>query len=289
MATGYPQLDGQGQLLRAIVVFVDVTTQRQTEQLRVAKEAAEAASRAKSAFLSRVSHELRTPLNAIIGFSDLLLGDERLEAGAKDKLRHVLSAGWHLLRLIEQIMDLSRLESGQVLPQMRPVALWPLLEECVGMFAPLALARRVTVELRSNGPGEQADAWVQGDATWLRQVLMNLVSNALKYNHEGGQVSLELQVHAEAAPGAWPVRVDVLDNGPGLSASQQAGLFQPFNRLGAERSGVEGNRLGLLISRQLAQAMGGDITVVSTPGQGSCFSLHLQRGAVAEPSAAARG
>ena len=286
MVTGYPQFDSQGQLLRAILVFVDVTTQRHTEQMRVAKEAAEAASKAKSAFLSRVSHELRTPLNAINGFSELLLSDDRLDAGAKSKLRHVLNAGRHLLSLIEQIMDLSRQESGQALPQMRPVALWPLLEECVALLVPLAQARRVTVELRSSGPAAQAATWVQGDKTWLRQVLMNLLSNALKYNHEGGHVTLELRAPAAAGPGAAALRLDVVDTGPGLSVEQQADLFQPFNRLGAENTGIQGHGLGLLISRQLAQAMGGDITVASAPGQGSCFSLQLQCSAVAVPDSA---
>ena len=285
MATGYPQFDGQGQLLRAIVVFVDVTTQRLAEQLRVDKEAAEAASRAKSVFLSRVSHELRTPLNAINGFSELLLGDDRLDEGARGKLRHVLNAGRHLLSLIEQLMDLSRLESGLVLPLMQPIALWPLLEECVALFVPLAQARRVTVELRRTGPTAEAGPWVQGDETWLRQVLMNLLSNALKYNHEGGQVTLELRASADAAAGAPALRLDVVDTGPGLSAVQQAGLFQPFNRLGAENTDIEGHGLGLLISRQLAQSMGGDITVVSAPGQGACFSLHLLRSALEEPDA----
>ena len=286
MVTGYPQFDSQQQLLQVILVFIDVTTQRHTEQMRVAKEAAEAASKAKSTFLSRVSHELRTPLNAINGFSELLLSDDRLDAGAKGKLRHVLNAGRHLLSLIEQIMDLSRLESGQALPQMRPVALWPLLEECVALLVPLAQARRVTVELRSSGPSAQAATWVLGDKTWLRQTLMNLLSNALKYNYEGGHVTLEMRAPAAAGPGAAALRLDVVDTGPGLSVEQQADLFQPFNRLGAENTGVQGHGLGLLISRQLAQAMGGDITVASAPGQGSCFSLHLQCSAVPVPDSA---
>ncbi len=286
MVTGYPQFDSQAQLLRAILVFVDVTAQRQAEQLRIAKEAAEAANSAKSAFLSRVSHELRTPLNAINGFSELLLSDDRLDAGAKGKLGHVLNAGRHLLSLIEQIMHLSRLESGQMLPAMRPVALWPLLEECVALFAPLAQARRVTVALRNTGPSAEAGMWVQGDATWLRQVLMNLLSNALKYNHEGGQVTLVLHTPADAAIDASAVRVDVVDTGPGLSAQQQADLFQPFNRLGAESTGIQGHGLGLLISRQLAQAMGGDITVASAAGQGACFSVLLRRSAAPVPDTA---
>ncbi len=285
MVTGYPQFDSQAQLQRAILVFVDVTTQRQAEQLRVAKETAEAASKAKSAFLSRVSHELRTPLNAINGFSEVLLSDDRLDAGTKGKLRHVLNAGRHLLSLIEQIMNLSRLQSGQALPQLGPVALWPLLEECAAMLAPLAQARSVTVELRSPGPSARAATWVQGDATWLRQVLMNLLSNALKYNQEGGHVTLELHTPVDTGPGSTLVRLDVVDTGPGLSTEQQADLFQPFNRLGAENSGIQGHGLGLLISRQLAQAMGGDVTVASAPGQGSCFSLHLSRSAGPVPVA----
>ena len=274
MVSASPQFDAAQRLMRVITVFVDVTTQHQTEQFRVAKEAAEAASKAKSAFLSRVSHELRTPLNAINGFSELMLADPRLAPEHHDKLGHVLNAGRHLLSLINQMLDLTRLETGPALPSLQPVALWPLLQECTAICGPLAQARQVSLELLPlQGTGAQPP-WVQGDATRLRQVLMNLLSNAVKYNRQGGRVTLELQ-HTEGAPGTPDTALVVCDTGCGLSAPQIEGLFQPFSRLGAEHRGIEGHGLGLLISRLLVQSMGGEITVRSTVGEGSCFEVHL--------------
>lgn len=273
MVTGYPQLDEQGVLQRVIVVFVDVTAQRQAEALRLAKESAEAASKAKSLFLSRVSHELRTPLNAINGFSELVLMDPLVPPASKDKLRHVLNAGRHLLLLINQMLDLTRGEVATPPAVPHPVALWPLVADCVALCSPLAEARGVVLDL---GPAPAAPPWVLGDATPMRQVLINLLSNAIKYNRAQGLVRVHCVPTADGA-----VLLQVHDTGPGLSAAQQAGLFQPFNRLGAEYSGVEGHGLGLSIARMLAQAMGGDITVQSAPGEGATFSLRLLRAASA--------
>lgn len=277
MVTGYPQFDERHQIVRAIVVFVDVTTQHQADELRLAKELAEAASKAKTAFLSRVSHELRTPLNAINGFSELMLMDQQLQPKVKDKARHVLNAGKHLLALINQILELTRIESGQMQPVMKPVPLWPLLEECVAICGPMASSKGVTLRITRPRAGsltvEPIAAY--GDETYLRQIFINLLSNGIKYNRPDGTVTLSVEARADAH-GTLGVTVKVDDTGHGLSESQLGLLFQPFNRLGLEHSGIEGNGLGLSISRQLALAMSGDITVQSVVNQGSCFAVHLQ-------------
>jgi signal transduction histidine kinase len=270
MVTGYPQFDNPGELQRVIVVFVDVTAQREAEALRLAKESAEAASKAKSVFLSRVSHELRTPLNAINGFSELVLMDEQVPPASKDKLRHVLNAGQHLLALINQVLDLTRVESAEPAAALQPVALWPLLQECVALCGPLAQARGVVLALP---PPPPEPSWVLGALTPLRQVLINLLSNAIKYNRPDGLVDIRCTL----ADDGGTLQLHIRDTGPGLSAAQQAALFQPFNRLGAEFSTVEGHGLGLSIARTLAQSLGGDITLHSVPGQGATFTLQLQR------------
>jgi signal transduction histidine kinase len=270
MVTGYPQFAAPGQLQRVIVAFVDVTVQRQAEALRVAKETAEAASVAKTAFLSRVSHELRTPLNAINGFSELVLMDPQVPAASQDKVRHVLNAGRHLLSLINQVLDLTQGEAVARPKPLQPLALWPLLAECVALCEPLAQARGVALVLAA--PPQPAP-WVLAEQTPLRQVLINLLSNAIKYNRSQGRV----QIGLGPSDGTALLALQVQDTGPGLSPAQQAALFQPFNRLGAEYSGVEGHGLGLSIARMLAQALGGDIAVHSVEGDGATFTLQLQR------------
>jgi PAS domain S-box-containing protein len=287
LVSGYPQLAGDGHLLHAVVAFVDISAQHETEQLRLAKESAEAANQAKSDFLSRLSHELRTPLNAIIGFSQLIRMDPQLPAERRAQLGHVLSAGEHLLLLIDQILDISSIESGQQKVATQAVPLAPLLETCVAICRPLAQAGAVTLEFTAPLPGEPdpAAVQVQADPTRLRQVVMNLLSNAVKYNRPQGIV--RLAVRFDAAGGAGPeVHVDITDSGIGMTPAQLERLFEPFNRVGAERTGVEGHGLGLAHSRALARSMGGEITVSSQPGQGSCFTLHLQR--AGPPAAGAR-
>jgi signal transduction histidine kinase len=278
LVNGYPQLDGEGHLLHAVVAFVDISAQHETEQLRLAKESAEAANQAKSDFLSRLSHELRTPLNAIIGFSQLIQMDPQLPAERRAQLGHVLSAGEHLLLLINQILDISSIESGAQKVATQAVPLAPLLETCVAICRPLAQASAVALEVTGPLPGEPdpASLQVQADPTRLRQVVMNLLSNAVKYNRPQG--SVRLAVRQDATGGEGPdVHVDIADSGIGLAPPQLERLFEPFNRVGAERTGVEGHGLGLAHSRALARSMGGEITVTSQPGQGSCFTLHLHR------------
>ena len=250
-----------------LLALTDVTAQRLAEADRIARESAELANRSKSAFLSRVSHELRTPLNAVLGFSHLLQRNEALGAmpAALRQLAHIHAAGRHLLAMVDDVLDLSRIESGQMALNLETVAVGPLAAECVALLAMLARQQDVALTLRGERDGHLARA----DPTRLRQVLTNLVSNAVKYNHTGGHVELDITADGAA------VAVAVHDDGPGLSAAQLAALFQPFNRLGAEVTKVEGTGLGLVISRQLLGAMGGTLEVRSEPGQGSVFTARL--------------
>jgi len=278
LVTGYPQLDDKGRVLHAVVAFVDISAQHDAEQLRLAKESAEAASQAKSDFMARLSHELRTPLNAINGFTQLMLLDPQLQDKRRAQLGHVLSAGEHLLSLINQVLDISSIESGQQRVATQAVPLAPLLDTCVAICRPLAQAKAVELvdACPVSGAPALASLRVEADPTRLRQVLMNLLSNAVKYNRPNG--SVKLAVRQDAAGNNGPdVHVDITDSGIGLGPAQLERLFEPFNRVGAERTGVEGHGLGLAHSRALARSMGGEITVTSQPGQGSCFTLHLRR------------
>jgi len=222
-------------------------------------------NRSKSEFLARMSHELRTPLNAIIGFSHLLDADPTLtDAKAHQRLGIIHTAGQQLLGLIDEVLDISRIESGRLHLDLTAVTLGPVVEQVCQSLEPARLARGLTLTLPS-GPTPA----VQADAARLRQVLGNLVSNAIKYTSDAGWVAVDVSAHASRA------QVRVRDNGPGLSAAQRQQLFQPFNRLGAERSSVQGTGLGLVITRQLVESMGGTLSVDSEPGQGCCFTVEL--------------
>jgi PAS domain S-box-containing protein len=241
------------------------------------KEAAERANQAKSEFLSRVSHELRTPLNSILGFAQLMAmdHDHALQPEQLRRLAGVQRAGSHLLDLIDEVLDLTRIERGSVDLPLQAVDLAAALAAALRLLQPLAA--RHGVEL----PDEPlVSCWVQAEGRALEQVLMNLLSNAIKYNRAGGRVLLALATEASR------VQLSVIDEGEGLTPSQQAQLFQPFNRLGAERRRVEGTGLGLVIARELTLAMEGRLEVKSVPGQGSRFTVVL-RAAAADGVAAA--
>jgi signal transduction histidine kinase len=277
MVTGYRQQGGDGGILQAVVAMVDISAQHGTEQLRLAKEAAEAASKAKSDFLSRLSHELRTPLNAISGFSQLMLMDTHLQDHHRARLGHVLEAGEHLLRLINQILDIGGIESGQLHVATQAVALAPLLESCAALCDPMAQAAGVALrplQPPSDSPG-LSGLRVLADPTRLRQVVINLLSNAIKYNRPQGSVERVVRL-AGYGHGGPEVSIDIADTGIGLDPVQLERLFEPFNRVGAERTLVEGHGIGLAYARAMARAMGGDITVTSRPGEGTCFTLHLR-------------
>jgi signal transduction histidine kinase len=252
-----------------IGTITDITARHDAQALRDERDRAEAASRAKTEFVSRMSHELRTPLNAVLGFAQLL--STRLgHIGAEEQqryLRHIEDGGWHLLTMVDDVLDLSRIESGQLTLMMQPVALAPLLQTVVEMMAPLASRRAVQVRLAAVPPG----AAVQADRDRLRQVVTNLVNNAVKYNREGGEVVIVVSPDE----GAW--RVAVNDNGIGIAAEQLAHLFEPFNRLGHQNSAIEGTGLGLVLTRWYVDKMGGRLLVESREGVGSTFTVVLPR------------
>jgi PAS domain S-box-containing protein len=272
--------DAAGRVDGLVGTCRDITQQAALEQLRRDKQAAEQANRAKSEFLSRVSHELRTPLNGILGFAQLMSLD-RLHPLAPDQRRRidsVMHAGRHLLELINDVLNLARIEQEDFSLKPAPVDLAAAVESCLAMIQPLA----DTAGIRLLAPQQPSGCWATADARAVEQVLLNLLSNAIKYNRPGGTVQLALQRVGER------VAVAVSDQGDGLTTAQQRQLFQPFNRLGAEQRRIEGSGLGLVIARTLAAAMQGELLLRSTPGEGSTFTLLLPAGdAAAAPDAAA--
>ncbi|MBX3636002.1 MAG: PAS domain-containing protein [Rubrivivax sp.] len=268
--------DDAGRPLRRIGVNWDITEVRSAESARRERELALRESQAKSKFLARMSHELRTPLNAVLGFAQLLLADEagRDDAAAsrRRRLEHIRSAGQHLLDLINDVLDLASLEGGEMRIALQPVALEPLVRQALPLLEPLRASRQV--QLRC-GP---LPGVVAADATRLRQALLNLLSNALKYNRPGGEVRVESVV------GGGQVVLRVADTGLGMDEQQLRQLFEPFNRLGADDS-VEGTGIGLAIVKALVERMGGEVRVSSHVGAGSVFALHLPA-ADGQPAAA---
>jgi signal transduction histidine kinase len=240
---------------------------RINEELRAARQQADLANQAKSAFLSNMSHELRTPLNAILGFSQILTSESLPSSPAQKKqfAGNILQASRHLLRLINDILDLAKVESGALALESEPVALSQVLQECRTLVDPLARVRGVELRMTVDD-----NASVTADRVRLKQVLINLLSNAIKYNRDHGTVS----VHC-AQMGQERLRVSVQDTGAGLNEDQLAAMFQPFNRLGQEGGTQEGTGLGLVMTRQLVEKMGGELGVVSTPGMGSTFWVAL--------------
>ncbi|MCU0965505.1 MAG: PAS domain-containing protein [Burkholderiaceae bacterium] len=260
--------DEQGQLTRRIGVNWDITDMRTAQTAREEKLLAQRESRAKSQFLSRMSHELRTPLNAVLGFAQLLLTDgERVTAETrKRRLDQIYGAGQHLLSLINDVLDLSSLEGGEIRISAQPVPLPALVAETLPLVERQARQRKV--KLRNSVLQGVALA----DATRLRQVLLNLLTNAVKYNREGGQVLVE----AEAAEDGVLLRVS--DTGRGMNEAQLQQAFEPFNRLGLENEGIEGTGIGLAIVKALVERMGGTVQARSAPDHGSVFEVQLPDG-----------
>ena len=255
-----------GRCLR-ITTATDVTERHRGEAaLRAAKEEAERANRAKSEFLSRMSHELRTPLNAILGFGQIL-GLSALPEQDIQCVDHILNGGRHLLAMIDEVLDLARIEAGELALAPVAVLLEAMAHECVGFVAKLAEVREVTCTVE---PPSTTHSRVLADKQRLRQVLLNLLSNAIKYNAEGGTVTLSVEPVAGDR-----LRLNVRDTGPGISPPGLARLFVPFERLGQELGAVEGTGLGLVVSKQLVEAMGGTLGVASEVGEGSTFWVEL--------------
>jgi signal transduction histidine kinase len=277
--------DAQGKPLRSVGTVQDITEQHQAEQalaqlnqeleqrvarrtaeVEAARNEAEHASRAKSEFLSRMSHELRTPLNAILGFGQLLVADDAhpLAPEQRENVQEMLQAGRHLLDLVNEMLDLTRVESGHIDLSLEPVEIAPLLQACLAQVRPLAQQRQLTLEAAA------APCVLQADRLRLRQVLLNLLSNAIKYNRTGGRVQVSCQPVAGER-----IRIEVRDSGQGIAPENLARLFRPFERLESAYKGIEGAGIGLALTRRLVEGMGGEVGVSSVPGEGSTFWVVL--------------
>jgi PAS domain S-box-containing protein len=266
-STKFPLYDESGALYALCGISEDITERKTHEdELRLARLEAQRANLAKSEFLSRMSHDLRTPLNAILGFAQILeLGT--LDASQRDSIRQILHGGRHLLELINEVLDISRIESGQLSLSIEPVSLHDLVREAVELINPLAAHRgiAVRVDLCAMGHG-----YVLADRQRVMQILLNLLSNAVKYNRADGSI----QVRCEGRPDGLH-RLSVADTGFGIPAEKLKLLFQPFERLGAERSGIEGTGLGLSLARALAETMNGALGVDTAIDRGSTFWIEL--------------
>jgi len=264
--------DGDGSLVRT---YTDMTDRHQAEAaLIAARDEAERANRAKSEFLSRMSHELRTPMNAILGFGQLMEADsaDPLSSGQRQRVQQLMRGGHHLLVLINEVLDIARIEAGTLHLDLHPVNVLALARDCLALVQPVAQARGV----RLNDATAGGHCMAQADATRLKQVLLNLLSNAIKFNRTDGQVRLTCQHEADA------VLIEVADEGPGIDAALVPRLFQAFERLDVDGA-VEGTGIGLALSRHLVALMQGSIGVRSAVGQGSVFWLRLPAGAEPAP------
>jgi len=247
---------------------VEARTRELAREIRE-REAAESANRAKGEFLSRMSHELRTPLNSVLGFAQLLAADPStpLSGTQLERVRLIEKAGWHLRDMIDEVLDLARIEAGALKLELAPVDLAQLLEECRSLLATEAAQRQVVIGPPETLPAGGPPAIVLADPTRLRQILLNLIGNAVKYNRDGGSVGLRI-----AGRGKGEFAVSIEDTGPGLSSGEIERLFVPFDRIGREKTSP-GTGIGLVISRHLAESMGGRLEVHSEPQRGSTFTL----------------
>lgn len=265
---------GTGGLQRYYAFGIDITELKAAEvALRAAKEDAERADRAKSAFLASVSHELRTPLNAILGFSQLLRADAQATPSISDNAGEIERAGRHLLALVDDLIDLGGVEAGHLELTMERIAIETVINESLSMVAPLAANQGIRIVFEG---GNARNAVVLADAVRLRQVVINLLSNAIKYNRPEGSVRVSCRQHVPAGDdlGTW-IRIAVTDTGNGISPEMASRVFSAFERLGAERGAIEGTGIGLAISRRLMGAMGGSIGYQSRMQQGSTFWIDL--------------
>jgi PAS domain S-box-containing protein len=271
--------NAHGRPVRMVGTHSDITAAKRAEQALREKQTAEMANQAKTQFLSRMSHEMRTPLNAVIGFSQLMRMRMRTNsqhtANSNDYADHIFHAGQHLLALINDVLDLQKVEEGRLSLDIGTVDLTLTISSVIELLSPEAKERRVYFEktLRSS-------VWVKADAQRLRQVLINMVSNAVKYNLPGGTVRFSLTDQQSGR-----LKLCIQDGGAGMNEAQMRRLFHPFDRLGQETSNIEGTGLGLIIARSLMQAIGGNLEVQSSPGRGTRVYIELLRDKAPNPQA----
>ena len=269
--------DEQEQLIGYLFIGTDNTARKQAEialkqkhlELEDARAVAEKANMAKTEFLSNMSHELRTPLNAVLGFAQLMeSATPKPTPTQKMSIEQILKGGWYLLHLINEILDLALIESGKITMTQETIDLSETLHDCQLMITPQAEARNITL----NFPIEATHLYIDGDKTRIKQVMINLLSNAVKYNREDGTITVTCEATAQHG-----IRINVSDTGLGLAPDLIKQLFQPFSRLGQEASGTEGTGIGLVVTKQLVELMGGVIGVSSEVGVGSSFWFELPR------------
>ena len=271
LSTKFPLLDDEGNAQAICTISTDITDRKRFEdELQRARDEADRASHAKSEFLSRMSHELRTPLNAILGFAQILELDTELDTegdGDRESVDQILRAGRHLLELINEVLDISRIESGRLSISTEPVEVSTVIEECVQLIRLASEQRHIELAVNFR---EVSEKYVLADRQRLKQVVLNLLSNAVKYNRDGGNVMIGCEVGESET-----FRLKIRDTGYGISLQDVERLFSPFERLQADRTTIEGTGLGLALSKRLVELMGGRIGVKSTPNEGSLFWIEL--------------
>jgi PAS domain S-box-containing protein len=257
-----------------LTVTIDITERKKAEEaLKIAQLEADKANIAKSEFLSRMSHELRTPMNSILGFAQLLNMGE-LNAGQKKGVNHILHSGKHLLDLINEVLDISRIEAGRLSLSMEPVKIFNVIQEVIDIAGPLAAQRQILIEVN-----ELPDnlLHVKSDKQRLKQVILNLINNAIKYNRDGGKITISTELIPKPETGVVMVRISISDTGIGISKDNIKNLFKPFERIGAENTQIEGSGLGLAVVKKLIDALDGKIGVESELNKGTTFWIELPK------------
>ena len=265
VCTPFVDIDGEHLVME---MGIDITEQKKAEKaMEIAKKEAERANESKSEFLSRMSHELRTPMNAILGFSQLMqMSSEGRAPKDQEHLAEIVHAGNHLLELINEVLDLTRIESGQLQVTTTPIDVMDVIKSTITFIEPLA--KKFSVNMVEDFSSEDV-CWIEGDRTRLKQVIINLVSNAIKYNSEKGTVTIGVKREDNK------VKIYVADTGSGISEEDQKVIFDPFNRLKADNTQIEGTGIGLTIVKQLTKHLGGSLSLTSEVGKGSCFTLEF--------------